>query len=255
MIRGPWRMIVAVEGSGGSRIFLAITLALFLILSLLVGVWFMVRQRGGLASLPGNSSDTPRASAKTKNRLLLLVWSGVVAACAVALGVFLATWLLWPTPADPAALLNATLGGTPVAEVEESGFSYQEYDKEIPFRWTDGHGRLVIPIDRSKLPQALFVEIFVYRPPGVAGWIRLVANQQVLFHEHLSHYRFRRILDLRGIDLGDKLVLDIISDTFQPQGVMDNGTNNDPRTLGVQVRAIKLLATLGEKAASPQEPH
>ena len=223
----------------------AITLLLILGLSFLVGAWYLVRQHRRVVTVPADpSGDAPPALSKRKNRFVLPTWCWLLAAFAVGAAIVLAGWLLWPAPTDAASLLNVTLGATPIAEVEESGFSYQEYDKEVPFRWTDGHARLVIPIDRTKPPQALFVEIFVYRPPQVAGWMRLVANQQEIFHQDIRNYKFRRTFDLRGIDLGDKLVLDLISDTFAPQGVMDNGTNNDPRTLGVQVRAVKLLASL-----------
>jgi serine/threonine protein kinase len=204
-------------------------------------------QAAEVPALP--SADPPPVLTPPRGRFALPIWSWFLAAFVLVAVIGVALWWFWPASMDAASLLNVTLGATPVADVEESGFSYQEYDKDVPFRWTDGRGRLVIPIDRNKTPQGLYMEIFLYRPPGVAGWMRILANQQDLFHQEVRHYRFRRIFDLRGIDLGDKLVLDIISDTFQPQGIMDKGTNNDPRTLGVQVRAIKLLPGMDEKAA------
>jgi serine/threonine protein kinase len=206
---------------------------------------------GQATVVPGPSpDDSPSALTKRRSPLSLPVWSWFLAAFLVIAVIGVAAWLLWPAPLDAASLVNVTLGATPVAGVEESGFSHQEFDKEVPFRWTEGHARLVIPIDRSKPPQGLFVEAYVYRPPGVAGWIRLLANQQELFHQDLRHWHFRRIFDLRGIEMRDKLVLDIISDTFQP-GVLENGFQ-DARNLGVMVRAIKLLPGMEGKATGCQ---
>ncbi len=48
------------------------------------------------------------------------------------------------------------------------------------------------------------------------------------------------------MQLGDQLLLEIVSDTFVPRGVMDKGANTDDRSLGVQVRSIKLLANYPE---------
>jgi hypothetical protein len=50
------------------------------------------------------------------------------------------------------------------------------------------------------------------------------------------------VLDLTGIDLGDELVLDIISDTFVPKGEAGR------RTLGVVVEGIELR----REAPAPQ---
>jgi serine/threonine-protein kinase len=207
---------------------------------------------GQAAATPASSpSDVPPSPLTRPGPFILPTWGWLILACVFLAAGALAGWMLWPVPSEPTALFNVTLGATAVAEVDERGLSYQEHDpKGDPFRWTDGRARLVIPIDKNKPPQALFVEIFVFRPPGVAGWLRLIANQMELVHEEVRNWRFRRTFDLRGIDLGDKLVLEILSDTFVPQGVMDNGTNNDPRTLGVQVRAIKLLPSMDDQAAT-----
>jgi hypothetical protein len=80
--------------------------------------------------------------------------------------------------------------------------------------------------------------------------IQIVANNRELFKQHVplgiwagaAAGRFPPgTLDLTGIDLGDELVLDIISETHIPKGIAENGTNTDPRTLGVLVRGVELL--------------
>src|SRR5258707_13425771 len=52
------------------------------------------------------------------------------------------------------------------------------------------------------------------------------------------------------IELGEEVVLELISDSFVPQCVMDKGTNTDPRALGIQVRGIKLLRDEAKPAAA-----
>jgi hypothetical protein len=153
-------------------------------------------------------------------------------------------WLFWPWWGKP-SFLNVVLGNQFVPGVEESGFSFQEYDDlGEAFRWTDGKGRLVIPIDRHKPPTGLVLKLDIFRPPHVKTvLIQIVANNRELFKQHVplgiwagsAAGRFPPgTLDLTGIDLGDELVLDIISETFRPKGT-------DARTLGVLVRGVELL--------------
>jgi hypothetical protein len=52
-------------------------------------------------------------------------------------------------------------------------------------------------------------------------------------------WKWQRTFDLAGIDLGEALVLDIVSDTFIPKD--DGGPKEDSRILGVQVKGVTLL--------------
>jgi regulation of enolase protein 1 (concanavalin A-like superfamily) len=167
---------------------------------------------------------------------------------AVVAGV--CSWLFWPWR-DRDSFPIATLGNQSVPGVQESGFYRQEYNKAgEPFRWTNGKARLTIPIDRRKPPKGLVLKLEIYRPAQVKTVrVQIVANNRELTEQQIpleewdgaSAGKFPdRVLDLTRIDLGDGLVLDIISDTFIP------GT--DRRTLGVVVSGVELRY----EAAAPQ---
>ncbi len=193
--------------------------------------------------IPGTNpgSLAPRAST---GRFSILKNRGVVASVlvlAVVAGV--CSWLFWPWR-DKYSFLNGTLGSQVVPEVQESGLYYQESDEHgNPFRWTNGKGRLVIPIDRRKPPTGLVLKLEIYRPAGVKTVrVQIVANNRELVEQEIalgewegsSAGRFPlSMLDLTGIDLGDELVLDMNSDTFV--------SPTDQRTLGVLVRGIEVL--------------
>src|SRR5207244_9474808 len=76
-------------------------------------------------------------------------------------------WILWSERPKPSSLLDITLGSQPVVGVKESGFSWQEYFKGLPIRWTDGDALLMVPIDKPKRPQGLQVQLRSHRLPCV----------------------------------------------------------------------------------------
>lgn len=123
--------------------------------------------------------------------------------------------------------------------VLESGFHFEERDHLGLFRWTNGKGKLVIPLDTQQLPKALLIQLD--RPKNRS--LRITVNERVLVNEPADEQAPRwweRALDLKGIDLGEKLVVMIESTTSAPK--------NDTRVIGVQVRAVKLLlAGVSEK--------
>lgn len=136
-------------------------------------------------------------------------------------------------------LLNVVVGREFVAEVEESGFHGQQYDKQArPFRWTDGAARLSIPIDPRQPPQALRLQLWPWRPPQLEpAQVRIVINQRELVNERLRDM-WEASLDLSGIALGSAVELEIHSDTFIPKQF---DAPADSRPHGVQVRAVELL--------------
>ena len=161
-------------------------------------------------------------------------------------------WYLLPRQAKPRrSFLNVPLGQEYVADIEEEGFSYQETDRlRHPFRWTNGKAKLVIPIDKAGPPQALFVQVAAYRP-GTRQTVRLemVANGQSIFQANIPQGPWKTVVDLRKLDLGEQLTLDILSDTFTPVGRPSGfkpGISDDARVLGVQVHGITLLAAMPE---------
>jgi hypothetical protein len=160
---------------------------------------------------------------------------------------------LLPSEGKKPSFIGVTLGSEPVEGVEESGFSYQEYDQDQPFRWTDGKGRLVIPLDKTAPPQALVMHLRIYRLPDVrSARLQVVANDQELFGGDVPVGRWDRTFDLSGINLGEQLVLELRSDTFAPLGIAVKSAkgggkevSDDPRALGVLVMGIKLLGRTG----------
>src|SRR5207248_7328523 len=75
-------------------------------------------------------------------------------------------------------VVNVTVGREYVPDVDESGFSMQQFAKDgQPFRWTEGAAKLVIPIDRAHPPAAAEVRLFPWRPAQAnPATLRLVVN-------------------------------------------------------------------------------
>jgi WD40 repeat protein/predicted RNA-binding Zn-ribbon protein involved in translation (DUF1610 family) len=214
---------------------------------------------GHAVSVPGPGAAVSRRAPNKSGLLVGLAALPLLAALALPVLFF----RLAPRPGQPTgggaqgpSFLNVTLGGEAVPGVDDSGFSYQEYENGRPFRWTDGNGRLVIPIDRANSPQALLVQLVTYRGPGVnSASLEIRVNEHPVFHDQIPLGRWEKTFDLKGIDLGERLVLDLVSDTFSPLGNRKgNGqVSDDPRTLGAKVRAVKLLggAEWSRGAAAP----
>jgi hypothetical protein len=144
-------------------------------------------------------------------------------------------------PRSPPDVLNVNLGVEAVAGVDESGFYNQETDSlGRPFRWTDGKARLVIPLDRTKPPRALRMNLHTQRPSQVPPMtLQVVVNGRDLFNE-VTRGEWEKTIDLAEIDLGEQLTLEINSSVFVPQNVPVLNSS-DSRPLGVRVTEIRLL--------------
>jgi WD40 repeat protein len=216
-------------------------------------------QCGQPVLVPGaRASEPPPAGVRAKGKFpLAVVLLGVGLAGLTLAVVFFVGWHSIPRqPKQRPSFVNVTLGDEFVPEVEESGFHFQEFYRGQPFRWTDGHARLVIPIDRTKPPEALLVRLAANRAPGVKKpRVKILVNGRSLFEGDIPLARpWETTFDLRGIDLGEQVVVEVISDTFSPQGnKLGEGkeTGGDPRQLGVQVMGIKLLRAGEEPAPDP----
>jgi eukaryotic-like serine/threonine-protein kinase len=211
-------------------------------------------QCGQPVLVPGaRASEPPPAAVRAKGKFrFALVLLGIGLAGLTLAVVFLVGWRsIPPQPRQRPSFVNVTLGDEFVPEVEESGFHFQEFYRGQPFRWTDGHARLVIPTDRTKPPEALLVRFTANRAPGVKKpRVSIVVNGRSLFEGDIPLARpWENVFDLRGIDLGEQVVLEVISDTFSPQG--GKVASDDPRQLGVQVMGIKLLRAGEEPAPDP----
>lgn len=189
-------------------------------------------------------AQVPQVESTARRETRVSAWTMGLAALLGLLGVvvvLLSVWLFWPSNASPPpSFLNVLLGPRYVPGVEETGFYDDEEDEQSrPFRWTNGRGRLEIPLDKSDLPRAMFVK--VQRPIG--SWLRITVNDRELIDEKANERDmiwWERTLDLNSIDLGEKLVVEIVSNTVVPR-VQQPGKSDDGRSLGVTVREIKLL--------------
>jgi hypothetical protein len=156
--------------------------------------------------------------------------------------VLLTAFLVYPANKPP-SFLNVSVGNRPVEGVDESGFNMQETDRNNSlYRWTDGRARLVIPVERGKPPQVLHVVLQSYRARQIPrASVRIVLNNQELFNGQIDA-RSEHDFPLAGLDLGDRAVLEILSDSFVPSNV-PGANNNDQRTLGVQVFGVQFLSS------------
>jgi len=91
----------------------------------------------------------------------------------------------------------------------------------------------VIPVDAKVRPK--YLGMLLHRPKG--SWLRVQINQKELVNDEAAEtemYWCERTLGLTGIDLGDAVIVEILSNPIM--------TVNDSRKKRAKVRWIKLLA-------------
>jgi hypothetical protein len=183
-----------------------------------------------MPDLPG---DLPASRKPRVGRLILIVVGLLILLVAVPLGVRKAISRL-----QHRSYLNVVLGCTRVDGVEESGFHYQEYHDSEPFRWTDGAAKLLIPIDTP--PQRVWVSVYTLRADPTPVPFEVLVDGTSLFEGEVPLGKWEKTFDLGSHQFSEQVVIELRSDTFVPEGVMDGGINTDTRVLGVQVRGIML---------------
>jgi hypothetical protein len=129
------------------------------------------------------------------------------------------------------------LGAEKVPGVEEQGFYGQQGRADKPLRWTNGAAKLVVPVEASRLPARLRVELAWTGPKGTRLQIRV--NGRGLYHEHVSSGEWTKTFALTGVKGGEPVIIELLSDTFVPKETLPGSV--DTRTLGVAVRGIWLL--------------
>lgn len=134
--------------------------------------------------------------------------------------------------------INKNVGSERISYVGESGYHGQEINDDKPFRWTNGHGKLKILIDKNRLPKAMSVEIGPYGGIKEKN-ITILANGKELYKSKISNAGFSQIFSLSGIPMDDQLVIESLSDIHIPTEMIK--TSTDHRKLGVMVKGIKLL--------------
>jgi hypothetical protein len=138
---------------------------------------------------------------------------------------------------EPADVIHFPLGGRRVWGVPEAGFYDQEVLGGQPLRWTNGHGKLVVPMGQTK-PTEVVIDLAQVHPKG--GRLRVLANGHELYHGLLAGERsWFAILPLADVPIGQALTLEFISNPFVPSESIDG--SGDRRSLGVLVREVRLL--------------
>ena len=138
---------------------------------------------------------------------------------------------------EEVSYLKTVLGSGKVRGIEESGFHDQEIGGWTPFRWTNGAGKLVVPLDEKHPPKFLKVYLEATGPKGTR--FQLLINGQTLFHQPLPAGTWAKTFALSNINLGGLAKIELLSDTFVPKETIEGST--DKRSLGVDVLGLRLL--------------
>ena len=164
------------------------------------------------------------------------VWLGALAlAVAIAFGV----WQVH-TRARHASYLNRMLGCQKVEGVAESGFHFQEEFASKPFRWTNGQGKLLVPINRKRPPQGIWVCLEALRPQAMPVNLQIMLDGTAIFNGFVPPGNWEKTLDLTFHTFSDAAMIELRSATFVPGGTMNADRHPDRRVLGVQVKGIML---------------
>jgi predicted RNA-binding Zn-ribbon protein involved in translation (DUF1610 family) len=189
---------------------------------------------GMLVLVPAAAPAVPKNESSVATKAWL--FASVALGCAGLALVLLAVWFFRPGVSPNDSFLDIALGNQLISGVAESGFHHDETDGEGPFRWTNGKGKLMIPLAKNDRPQALLVQLD--RPENCT--LRIIVNNREVLKEEPSATRmmwWEKTIDLSGVQLGTEVVVEIVSNT-RPDG---------PREIGVSVRGIKLLSRRGEE--------
>ncbi|MCM8804333.1 MAG: glycosyltransferase family 39 protein [Candidatus Omnitrophica bacterium] len=135
-------------------------------------------------------------------------------------------------------LINKEIGNSRIFGINESGFYGPESDGSNSFRWTDGHGRLELFIDKGKIPNSINVNIGSTGGVGEKNF-KLLINGFSVYEGKIPDGGWNETFNLSEIPIKNKIVIELLSDTHIPEKVFKNSM--DRRTLGVMIKGIKLL--------------
>ncbi len=130
-----------------------------------------------------------------------------------------------------ASLLGVGLGARPLDTVPERGFHQAEDWSGTPFRWTDGHAELRVPLGPQEQPRHLTCRLVATGPRGTR--LRLLVDSAVVADRDLPPGSWTGGVDLPATGRRDSLILEIDSGVFTPGG-------GDGRVLGVGLAGIVL---------------
>jgi hypothetical protein len=151
-----------------------------------------------------------------------------------------ALWLLPSAPvgsASPEGYLNVRLGHQPIEGVAEDGFyGTEQAASEESGRWTNGAARLTVPL-RGKTPWALALSLGPKAGHPIEVWLRV--NGREVYRGRALPGPSDVVVPLDGAPLGDRVTVEVLSETFVPRERHPGSEDN--RRLGIFVRGVRLL--------------
>jgi hypothetical protein len=128
------------------------------------------------------------------------------------------------------SFLGLEVGSVAVSGVETTGVHGEEGSGDSRMRWTDGHAKILVPIGTNETVGRISIELLAFAKTrtnlSVDGVERMTLD--------VGPGPVSRMLVLQPRPAGRVLSIWIESATFVPGG-------QDPRTLGVQIRSLKIL--------------
>jgi hypothetical protein len=133
--------------------------------------------------------------------------------------------------------VGVPFGGSPQWIAPGTGFHPAQLVDGRPLRWTDGDGKLAIPIEGGQTPGRLRISIADTGPNG--GPLRITLNGEVLFDEVVAAGPWSSEYDITALDLQPAATanLEITSNTFQSSPVDEADRET---SFGVQVDQVVL---------------
>jgi hypothetical protein len=182
------------------------------------------------------NGDRPRSTTVISDRY----WPGAeLLRARLAVAAPRTDFALWFLPGAPhyhsaaQSFLGMRLGWRRIPGVFESGF-YRGEGRSATYRWTNGAGRLVVPIDPYRKPARLALTL----AHPTRSDLRLVANDKEVFAGRLAAGS-EHTIDLAQVPSNDWLTIQLLSETF-----VSDRTEHGLRAgwkAGVALRSIRLL--------------
>ncbi len=135
---------------------------------------------------------------------------------------------------------NIVFGTKKVSWIEESGFFNSQTTSTVHHRWTNGHGKLVVPVSAER-PR--FLELSLRDWNNRQAHLRVRVNGATVLDQTIPSGGWKTVIGLEDVVIDDVAVIELESDTFVPSEIRPGA--KDDRRLGVCVEGIRLLASTG----------
>ena len=140
--------------------------------------------------------------------------------------------------------INVNLGTEKILGVDELGLYGQEFWENTPVRWTNGAAKIVVPLNKKRMPKAIGLEI-VSLGGTEPKRLQILANGYTLFDGKVSDSDkddkegYSQLFSLSHVPLGKQLTIELLSDTHMQRKKIKGPTEYLP--LGVLVKDLRLF--------------